>query len=120
MRFQIRSQGIDLTDDLQQHIQTRLNYAMARLGSQVSQIHIHLRDENGPRGGIAERCTVRTKIGGRELIIERTHSDIRTAISEACDRLGDAARRTLARGRMESHEGIGPLARLAQQGRERP
>ena len=117
MRFQIRSQGIELTDDLQAHIQTRLNYAMARLSAQVGQVYIHLRDEDGPRGGIAERCTVRTTIAGRELIIERTHSDIRTAISEACERLGDAARRTLARGRMEAHEGIGPLSRL---GRGRP
>lgn len=101
MRFQIRSQGIDVTDELQTHIQTRLSFALARLGSQVSQIHIHLRDENGPRGGIAERCTLRTRIGGRELVIERTHRDIRSAISEASDRLGDAARRALARGRMQ-------------------
>ena len=103
MRIQIRSQGIDVTSELQDHIQTRLHFALARLGSQVRQIHIHLRDENGPRGGVAERCLMRTTIGGQELVIERTHSNIRAAISDASDRLGDAARRALARGRMACH-----------------
>lgn len=102
MRFQIRSQGIDLTDELQEHVRTRLNFALARLSPEVQRIDIYLRDENGPRGGIAERCTLRTKVGGRELIIERTDSDIRHAISAASDRLGDAARRALARRRAAS------------------
>ncbi|HNN94744.1 MAG TPA: HPF/RaiA family ribosome-associated protein [Pseudomonadota bacterium] len=102
MRYQIRSQGIEVTHDLQQYIRTRLNFALARISPQVSQVHIYLRDENGPRGGVAERCILRTKIGGRELIIERTDCDIRAAISTASARLGDAARRTLTRSRMSS------------------
>lgn len=97
MRVTIHTQGIPLSDPLVEHIETRVRFALSRLGSSVLQVHVHLQDENGPRGGIAERCTLRTKIGGRTLIIQRTHADIRSAISAASDRLGDAARRALAR-----------------------
>jgi ribosome-associated translation inhibitor RaiA len=97
MRLLIRTQGIDLTEQLCEHIQNRVRFALSRLGQNVQLVHVHLRDENGPRGGVAERCTLRTQVAGRDLIIERTHSDIRTAVSVASDRLGDAARRALAR-----------------------
>jgi putative sigma-54 modulation protein len=97
MRFTIHAQGIDLTEELKGLVHNRLHFALARLEPHVGPVHVYLRDENGPRGGIAELCRLRTQIGGKELIVERTHADIRNAISAASDRLGDAARRTLAR-----------------------
>ncbi len=97
MRFMIHAQGIELTEELHRLIHHRLHFALARLEPNVGPVHVYLRDENGPRGGIAELCRLRAQIAGRELIVERTHADIRNAISAASDRLGDAARRALAR-----------------------
>ncbi len=97
MRFTVHAHRIELTDELYRLIDNRLHFALSRLEPHIGHVHVYLRDEDGPRGGVAERCRLRTHLADKELIVERTHSDIRSAISAASDRLGDAARRTLAR-----------------------
>lgn len=99
MRLSIRAQGIDMTSALREHIQSRLRMALSRFGSKIGRVDVHLRDENGPRGGVAERCLLCAQLGGRSLVVVRTREDIIKAVNDASERLADAARRTLARER---------------------
>lgn len=100
MRLSIHAHHIELTEELREYVQTRVRLALSRWGSQVARVDVYLRDENGPRGGIAERCLVRARVGKRDLVVLRTDADIRGAIRDASERLADAAGRVLARERL--------------------
>lgn len=97
MRLTIHAQGIDMTANLREHIQLRLRTALSRFASKIGHVDVHLRDENGPRGGIAERCLLRAQLGGRNIVVTRTRENIIAAVNDASERLTDAVRRTLAR-----------------------
>jgi ribosomal subunit interface protein len=97
MRLTIHAQGIDLNATLREHIQMRLRTALSRFAPKIGRVDVHLRDENGPRGGVAERCLLRARLGSRNLVVTRTREDIIAAVNDASDRLADAARRALAR-----------------------
>lgn len=97
MRLTIHAQNIDLNATLREHIQLRLRTALSRFAPKIARVDVHLRDENGPRGGVAERCLLRARLGGRSLVVARTREDILAAVNDACERLADATRRALAR-----------------------
>lgn len=99
MRMTIHTQGIEVTPDMREHIQMRLRLALSRFGSKIGRLDVHLSDENGPRGGVAERCLLVARLGGRNLVVARTHEDILAAVNDASARLADAASRALARER---------------------
>jgi ribosomal subunit interface protein len=102
MRLSIHTQHIELTPELRDYVQTRLRMSLSRWGGRITRVAAHLRDENGPRGGIAERCLLRARVGRRDLVICRTSSDIHAAVNDACDRLADAAQRAIARERLSA------------------
>lgn len=97
MRLTIHAQNIDLNATLRKQIQHRLHTALSRFSPKIGRVDVHLRDENGPRGGVAERCLLRAQLGSRSLVVTRTREDILAAVNDACERLADAARRALAR-----------------------
>ena len=87
-------------DELQEHAQRRLGFALGRFGAAVTGVRVSVSDENGPRGGVDKRCRIEVR-GPRRLavVVEDSASDERAAIARAAERAGRAFARELERRR---------------------
>lgn len=102
MQISIKARGFPLTEGLQNHAERRVRFAVGSASSRVRNIVIRLADDNGPRGGVDKRCTIRATLSGApDIIIEHQESDLYVAIDRASDRLG----RTLFRQLKRAHSG---------------
>lgn len=92
----------DLPDtmELREHIDRRLGFALGKFGDKVSQVAVHLVDQNGPRGGVDIRCKIHVQLHPHgALFIEQDESSPEQAVDGAIHRLGQAVRRELERQR---------------------
>jgi ribosome-associated translation inhibitor RaiA len=98
MQIDIQARGFTLTDGLRTHAERRVRFALGSTSSGVRSIVMRLADENGPRGGVDKRCTIRAHLpGGPPVIIEQQEADLYVAIDRAADRAGRAVSRRLER-----------------------
>lgn len=67
VRLTLRGRGIACTAELQKLVGKRLLSAIGRFARRIRAITVVLEDENGPRGGIDQRCRIdiRLKREGR-------------------------------------------------------
>lgn len=94
MQLDIQTHGIPLTAELQAYIERRLHFALSWAEYHIRRVEVRCTDENGPRGGIGNRCSLHLRLQrGDELIIK----DIQASIHSAIERAVDRASRTLAR-----------------------
>lgn len=110
MKIFVQARGFNLTDDLRQHVERRLRFALDWAHYHVTKVSVRLSDLNGPRGGEDKRCQIQVSAAGAaEVVIEDTEVDLYIAIDRAADRAG----RTLARqlGRQREHRRDIPLAK---------
>ena len=100
MRVDIKTSGIDLTDDLREHAERRLEFALDRAHHDISNVTVRLSDINGPRGGFDKRCQIQIPLPHhRGVVIEETDSDLYVAIDRAASRAGNTLGRQLSRRR---------------------
>lgn len=100
MQFDIRTQGIELTTALREHVQRRMSFALARFQDRLDHVAVRLSDDNGPRGGIDKRCLIRLSLtGSAKVIITEVCADMMTAIDRAADRAALTTARRLKRNR---------------------
>lgn len=67
---------------------TRLRAALRRLGGWVMRVHVRLSDDNGPRGGVDQRCQLRLQTRqGHALVVTAVAEDARAAFELALQRL---------------------------------
>lgn len=88
--------------DLEQHVRTRLFFALERFASRITDLVVRLDDVNGPRGGRDIRCRIDVRLRGtRKLQVESRAGDA----AEAVDRAAGRAKRTVSRvvERMTDH-----------------
>lgn len=105
MKVEIRGHGLELPQGLRTHAEKRLRFGLDWARHDVSKVMLRLTDINGPRGGNDKCCQLRIPLPGmRDIVIEDTAEDIRTAIDRAIDR----AARTLER-RLSRRREFGPL-----------
>ncbi|OGV74320.1 MAG: ribosomal subunit interface protein [Methylophilales bacterium RIFCSPHIGHO2_02_FULL_57_10] len=111
MKFDIRTQGFELTDALSEHVHRRMIFALHRFHHRLGQrATVHLSDENGPKGGVDMRCVIHVPMPGRkEVVIREDGDDLYVAIDRAADRMG----RTVAR-RLERSQEPAPLRQEAE------
>ena len=94
MLINIQTQGLELTEALQDYTEKRLAYALSHGQQQIQRVQVRLIDVNGPRGGVDKRCQVDVRLKGLPaIVVEDTESDLYLAIDRAAERVG----RTLAR-----------------------
>jgi ribosome-associated translation inhibitor RaiA len=101
MYIRIRSRGLQAPDDLRDAVGRRVHFALGRFGARLRSVTALVIDENGPRGGDADkRCAVELRLrdGGR-LHVERTGGRVLDAVDEALERGTRALVRHLERGR---------------------
>jgi putative sigma-54 modulation protein len=98
MRISIQTKGFKLTEVLRDHAERRVRFALGASSGRVRSLVMHLSDENGPRGGVDKRCTIRANLPGAPLvIIEQLEADLYVAIDRAADRAARAVSRRLER-----------------------
>lgn len=107
MKVDTRTQGIELTTRLQEHIDRCLNFGLDWARHDVSRVVINLSDINGPRGGNDKRCQLRIPLSRmRDVVIEEVADDLQVAIARAVDRAARSLERRLSRQR---EFGVTPL-----------
>jgi ribosome-associated translation inhibitor RaiA len=96
MQIGIQSRGFKLTEGLRDHCERRLRFALGSASDKVRGIFVRLTDENGPRGGVDKRCTIRAILrDAPPAVIVQDEADLYVAINRASDRVARAiSRRT--------------------------
>ncbi|MFO0973439.1 MAG: ribosome-associated translation inhibitor RaiA [Phycisphaerae bacterium] len=100
MNVQIAGRKVVVDDELRDHVNRRLKFAIGRFTKRVAEVRVALSDVNGPKGGPDKRCRITLEIipsGG--LMAEETQADLFAAVSGAAERVKHALKRELERRR---------------------
>jgi ribosomal subunit interface protein len=98
MNISIQCRGFSLTEALDNHVQQRLGFALARAGNRLRRVDVRLSDINGPRGGVDKRCLIEARLSGKTIVVEEVQADLYAAIDRAAGRIGRTVLRRLALG----------------------
>ena len=86
--------------DLPDHLDRRLRFALARFGSRVEKVTVFLHDHNGPKGGIDKVCRVLVKARGCGMMTAVVaDTDWIIAVDRATTRIGRTVARQIERRR---------------------
>ena len=100
MQVEMRGVNYELGDDLKDHIERRLRFALGRFAARIARLTVRLSDVNGPRGGIDKRCRIAVALVPRGvMVIEGSGDDSFALIADAARRAGRAVRRELGAAR---------------------
>ena len=103
MIWALKDSGVIRPQDLPEHIDRRLQFALSRFAGRIGRIVVFLHDHNGPKGGIDKVCRVLVKARECGMIMAAgTDSDWFTAVDRATTRIGRSVARQIAR-RREHH-----------------
>ena len=103
MRVDIKTSGISLTDELREHTERRLGFALDRAHHDINTVTVRLSDINGPRGGSDKRCQIQIPLPHHPgVVIEETDADLYIAIDRAASRAGNTLARQLSKQRSQT------------------
>jgi len=93
--IQIRFIGIPNDPRERQAVERRVSFALDRIAPAIRRVTVALRDENGPRGGVDQRCTMHLVLrsGGRPIVVRSVDESVGKSVTTALER----ARRRLER-----------------------
>ena len=98
MELDLRTRHVELTDDLRNHVDRRLRFALTRFGSRIRRLSVGLTDVNGPRGGVDIQCRVQAVLAsGDTLVVRAVRTDPFTAVAGASERIAHTIMRRLDR-----------------------
>ncbi|HOU92716.1 MAG TPA: HPF/RaiA family ribosome-associated protein [Polyangiaceae bacterium] len=100
MKVDVRFHGSKGSERLREHAKRRIAFGFGRIAPEVSLVRVRLGDENGPRGGVDQRCHV-TVVGPSfgQLEVEQLGADPFATVSSAVDRIARTTGRRLERNR---------------------
>jgi putative sigma-54 modulation protein len=100
MELEIRGQNFRVGDQLYEHIERQLNFALGQFESWISGVTVQLEDVNGPKGGVDKQCRILVNLkGGKTLKIEDLDADFTPAVNRAADRMGQVVGREIDKRR---------------------
>lgn len=98
--LELHSPDVPLEPEVAAYIRDKLTAKLARLGSRVVGLVVHMKDSHNPKGGVDKVCHMEARLSGLEPVnVEELHHDLRTAVSVAADRLETTVHRHLQRVR---------------------
>lgn len=62
MKIEIRSQHLDLNEDMTSQIINRVRFALSRFGGEIGHVQVHFADTTGPKGGLDKHCSLSVKL----------------------------------------------------------
>lgn len=84
-----------LSDELREHAQKRLTFALRRFQDQIRHVRLRFEDVNGPRRGVDARCLVIAQLtNGQRLVVEATTAWPTASVTQAAKRLAEVLRRS--------------------------
>jgi hypothetical protein len=97
MQTSVTSRRKDLKSRFRTWAEDRLSQALGHFGREIQYAAVRISDDNGPRGGVDQRCslTVKTRLFG-PLTFVNVDSEAHGALSGAIRRARSAIRRRLA------------------------
>jgi ribosome-associated translation inhibitor RaiA len=88
LEFEFHSPDMVIPQDVVAYTQEKLNHRLRKHGRRVTSVVVHVRDVNGPKGGVGIVCHMEARLAGLEPVnVEETELDLRAAIDVATDRL---------------------------------
>jgi ribosome-associated translation inhibitor RaiA len=87
MKIELHSKHLNVSEELQQYIHRRLEFALGDRFDIIKRINVNLSDINGPKGGEDKRCLLVIKLKRQtDLVIETIHTHLHAAIDESAER----------------------------------
>ena len=103
MKIEVRGPTFSGSEALRSHAERRLGSALGRFDAYVLRATVRLSDQNGPRGGVDQRCHVSLTVKGpgrtRAIELDERSDDAYAALDRAADRVGETLARAVTRGR---------------------
>jgi ribosome-associated translation inhibitor RaiA len=98
MWIQIRLHGLRASRAFFEHTESRAAAALAHAREHVRAVRVHIRDDNGPRGGVDKRCRVELVLVRRgTLYTDARGTDARRTVDLALERSARALDRLIQR-----------------------
>jgi ribosome-associated translation inhibitor RaiA len=109
MQLRIKTDGIEITQSLRQHIDRRLMLSLGRYSGRIRCATVRLYRQKGPRGAIGMACQViATLKPSGQVIVEHTEGDLCNSVSMACECASRAIHRHIIRERELAPPGPNP------------
>lgn len=100
MHLEIALLSFANSEPLRRHIRRRVAQAVGRFDRRVARVAVRLADENGPRGGVDQRCGIEVHLHHGPMIrLRETCEDAYSAVDRAAARLRRALSRQMDRRR---------------------
>lgn len=98
MLWELKDKGLARPEDLPDHIERRLRFALSRFDGRIQKVLVFLQDQNGPRGGVDKVCRVLVKtLGCGAVVAAAVDSDWVVAVDKATTCIGHAVARHMER-----------------------
>ena len=98
MQIQINSGHMTPTAAIEQHIETKIDHEMKRFADRITRVEVHLRDDNGPKGGADKHCLLEARLAGLDPVVaEHAAGDMYLAIDTAAKKLHRAIEHKIER-----------------------
>ena len=109
MHIDIHAPDFPLTQELREHIETRLEFALSTRSEHIDRILVRLYDVNGHKGRNDKCCFIQINLPRTsDVVVRDTESNIFAAINRATDRVSRTVTRRLIRRQDKAiYSGIG-------------
>jgi ribosome-associated translation inhibitor RaiA len=98
MNLDVRRQGIEINEEVREHLKRRLTFNLGRFSQRVERVQVFLVEQNGPRGGIDKLCRILLRMRGLpDIVVEDRDADLLPLIDRTANRMGQVVRRELGR-----------------------
>jgi putative sigma-54 modulation protein len=98
MQIGIQARGFTLTEALRAYCERKIRLALGSSSGKVRGALMRLTDENGPKGGIDKRCSIRVVLHEAPMVVvTQDETDLYFAIDRAADRMARTISRRLDR-----------------------
>jgi ribosomal subunit interface protein len=98
VKIQIRERNVEIPTDLRNHVERRLNFALARFGQRIARVIVRFSDGDGEVGQNL-RCQIHVGLRSRSARVEDTDVDLFVAVDRAAERVSRSVARVLERER---------------------
>ena len=98
MLVDIRARHGRLSRSLEERLERRLWFALAKFGGRIRRISAFLEDINGPRGGEDQRCRIEVSlVPSGSIMAEATDAEVASAVGRAAERVARRVKDALDR-----------------------
>ena len=92
----IQSQNFSVTEAIKTHTEEKLEPMIHHYGDRIINVHVHLSDENGPKGGETKHCLIHVELQKMPtVVIEDSEENLYAAIDNCCHRAERAVRKAM-------------------------